>query len=1399
VVRARQEKRIAASLLSEEGGPELVGGPAGVTATTIIAAIGEYEEYESLDKSAEAAVTLARDLDGKGYRVEHGLLGGGTSAELLDKLATAIGEVERDGTLILFWTGHGVREADGHYLVCRRSPKSGLSVTNAIPTAEIGTIVAKSRAANILLVIDTCYSGQGALDAVASYSKIFASTPPSEGRVVSVIASAHPLEKAREAIFMRAVRDVLLDPKAQRRWSDSDERIDALKIQQSVKALLDSQGHDVRIVPADIGEPRDFIPNPRFGKAVPADDVETGRRLSLALETRDHFELASRGIETGQVGWYFTGRRHILSALVDWLKSAKGGIAIVTGPPGAGKSAVVGRLSTLSRRAYREAADAEGLLATADHATLPPLGSIDVAVHAKGKTLDDCARAIAAALELPLANTVSVDRAELVAAVAGRGRGATIVLDALDEAANNQADPIARNLLVPLAALDGVRVLVGTRRSLDGAVIPENEDQHARLRDALGKEALIFDLAEEPETLKDIAAYVRAQIEAVGHGSSPDVALAADRVAQASEGSFLYGRIVARTLKESGSLEVTGLPRTALEAFAADLSARFPDDRKRVNDLLGALAWGLGAGLSRKVWPQVATALSDGDEYDDDDVAWILDHVGWHIVEASTPTAGIRQATYRLLHQAFVDYYREGRDAEVSNLLILDATTAGIAGAGWLAADGYLRRHASAHAAAAGQIGRLIEDPGYLAVAEPKLLAVDLLGFQDRFRRQDPRGKVIAGIYQRCLRRLVDSDPLERMAVIHMTAQIEAPDLADSLRPPVTAPWLCLWARCDVTSPHQILHQYEARVTGVALGGIGDRPVVASSSGSRVDVSDARTGDILHQLTLPEGEVRSVAWGEKAGRPLVAIAVGAQVRFWDPVTGNMVAGELQFESPVEAVVFTSVDGIPAVAASSDDSVRFHSLESGDEVREPLRVEAPIVALSSAMIGGRAKLGWLTASHWALLDVDGQGPEAVPDRALYACACIGISESGGEAVIAFGSLMSIDFLARDGNYAQTTLVGHQEIVTALALGPVDGRSMVVSGSKDGTVRLWSADAAEDLSLTLGRQLISPNRGADMLVVGRMRDVPVIIGMSFGKLRVWNAETGVAIPPKRSVASAIRHWLSNIRKKTYGGDERGFAFTLSAGRIGDTDMIAVGYSQGIIQLHDVRSLDAVSRIKVPGATWTPALQIRNAGAREILQFHGDDHRRPTRFIDPFDGSSLDEWIFDRARRALPDLRYVMAIESLGGRPVLVVVGDDWSVGVCDLENGDFVGPMFSPDIISELLLTEHQGCPVGLAIRLGEAPVLWDLHEGKRLGAPLEDVQTSDLGIADLLLGQVEGRLIVVNWQKDGTFHIWNHRGGPPIRTIRADVEIFSRVALDGDRLFFSGWRGMMAIRLAPPPD
>jgi hypothetical protein len=282
---------------------------------------------------------------------------------------------------------------------------------------------------------------------------------------------------------------------------------------------------------------------------------------------------------------------------------------------------------------------------------------------------------------------------------------------------------------------------------------------------------------DEEDTRNDIADYVGLRLRSSDKHRNDDgnIGTVADRVAARADGVFLYARIVSRTLREQETLDGE-LPATALEAFEQDLDIRFKGEKRRVDDLLGALAWGEGKGLTRRVWPLIANVIVTRElAYDDDDVAWVLGHAGWHIIEVGEDG----QTVYRLAHQALVDHYHDNVDETEVQGRIVDALWKGVQGAGWLNCDKYLWRHLADHAAKANGLDDLIRDPGYLAIADPARLVFAL----PRVTGED--GRRFADIYERVVDRLIGQRPIDRMPLIQLTAQMEDPDLATILEPPI--------------------------------------------------------------------------------------------------------------------------------------------------------------------------------------------------------------------------------------------------------------------------------------------------------------------------------------------------------------------------------------------------------------------------------------------------------------------------------------------------------------------------------------------------------------------------------------------------------------------------------------
>src|SRR5262249_46084329 len=88
-----------------------------------------------------------------------------------------------------------------------------------------------------------------------------------------------------------------------------------------------------------------LIPNPRYREFAPDVDGESaGSPTPVSVADLDeHFWVKFRGIDSAdQLGFYFTGRAQVLREINSWLTDGMG-MLVITGRPGAGKSALLGR------------------------------------------------------------------------------------------------------------------------------------------------------------------------------------------------------------------------------------------------------------------------------------------------------------------------------------------------------------------------------------------------------------------------------------------------------------------------------------------------------------------------------------------------------------------------------------------------------------------------------------------------------------------------------------------------------------------------------------------------------------------------------------------------------------------------------------------------------------------------------------------------------------------------------------------------------------------------------------------------------------------------------------------------------------------------------------------------
>ena len=374
----------------------------------------------------------------------------------------------------------------------------------------------------------------------------------------------------------------------------------------------------------------------------------------------EHLLSASQGRSPEETGVFFTGRDLQLETIVAWLATPGPGVLVVTGPAGSGKSAIAGRIVSLSNPTQRQKLVEVGEVLGPD----PGENSVHAHVHARRLTVDR----VAALLDEQLRSNgvLSVpehprNRHELLGALLRIDRPISIVIDGLDEA-ESQVWAIANELLIPLGRL--AHVLVATRELT-------RDDQSLVGLVATQPAIDLGDTRWAAQTVANVRDYVQTRLGNISPTMDPRpvadyiVGLPAGR----DQGLFLLARVITTQLRADpvdttkAGWEVL-LAASVEQAFDRDLAqVDSPppvgiDPSSAAREVLAALARGYGSGLPDDVWAEIATALSpSGTVYTTADVYWVLTVAGRYVLIAS----GGGRAVYRLSHQLLADHLHPPR------------------------------------------------------------------------------------------------------------------------------------------------------------------------------------------------------------------------------------------------------------------------------------------------------------------------------------------------------------------------------------------------------------------------------------------------------------------------------------------------------------------------------------------------------------------------------------------------------------------------------------------------------------------------------------------------------------------------------------------------------------------
>ncbi|WP_165960959.1 caspase family protein [Actinocrispum wychmicini] len=1345
-----------------------------------------------LTRPSVDAERLASLLAPAGYDQELAGMGNYWTA---DQVRSSVSEWSKHVSLgpsdvvVFYFAGHGlVADRDRHYLMCWNSDADDPAAT-ALATEDLVRILTRTGLRNLLMVLDTCYGGTAAADgaqvALRTIARQFTST---DSAGVWLLSSARAKDEAIDGVFMDALVPALRE--VSQRTGQRQRHLDLVHVVDAVNRRFHGAGLRQRaeLAAGMVTGLAPFLDNDGYRHNLPAGDTDLElQRLLGKRDLHDHFGPRSRGVEfDSEPGLYFHGRERLLEALVGWLTTEHADIKgrVVTGSPGCGKSAVLGRIVAMSDPSYRRKLLQEPGAAGAE---VPPR-LVDVGVHARHKLLPDIVQQIASGLG------VEVDGpGQLLREVSVRGRQCgpiVIVVDALDEAgsgtaadAGGKGEPrrIARELLRPLSEVPGVRLLIGTRPELVSSlgvsmhVLNLDDPKYLGRDDIPGYVTNVLLARNEPE----LPTPYRDRVELAHH--------VGQAVADRAAGVFLVARMTARGLRSMDKpIDVTEpgwqnrLPSEIGEAFE-DYLSWFGADESRVRALLTPLAFAEGQGLPRgALWTGISTALGNR-PFDEDDIDWLLEKAAAYIAEV----VDHGRSVYRLYHQALAehlrDHYRGGPRAAQDR--IVDAVLATVppdsdGRLDWFVAHRYVHTHVATHAAAAGRLDELVDEPGFLLVAEQ----LGLLRAFPRVRSQ--RARQARNAYEQVAHQLTASTPLgERAAYLQLSARrCAATELAEQVdRLGITMPWRARWAWWSPTGVHRQLVGHEKPIRSLATGDMDGRPIVLSGG----EDGTVRIWDLITQRPIGEPlrpgsrSITALAVGEM-GEFTVAVVGGSdgRLRMWDLSSGRPLGENLDgHTNEITSIVLGDwEDKTLAVTASRDGTARVWDLAAATQFGEPFSEHhRPVNAVAWADVGGRRLV--LTGGD---------------DHRVRMWDVVS-SEPVGES-----------------------LIGHTEPVTAVALAHVGDRTLVVTGSDDGKVGLWDLNTRRQV----GEPLAAHQYGVTSLRIGELGCVPIAVTCGRDFARVWNLgnrqQIGQPLTGHDGYVNAValgsidhrpiaitggmdrtaRIWDLTADQPLTGhtGDvvsaavarvnDRCLAITgsedttavlwdldaggtqdgqplsghraavcaVALGEVGRRSIAVTGDQDAVVLVWDLATRQRIGEPLVGHTGPIGAVQLCEVDGSPVLTTGSKDGT--VRLWDPVTGRLLGSPLVGHNG----DVN-LLAVSSMDNRNLVLAAAQGGHATVWELRSRQRLPiEQPDPDQWTAMAVRSVDGRAAALFAGTDNTLLLWDLVAGRAMGAPM--VGHTD-PITSAVVGERDGRAVAITGSQDGVVIAWDLRAGKPL--------------------------------------
>ncbi|MFJ5026815.1 hypothetical protein ACIQB5_01730 [Streptomyces sp. NPDC088560] len=1197
------------------------------------------------------------------------------------------------GDTFLYWLGHGESDGQSARLAHARSPRP-LTVGGMTPEAFVQYLTSRQihKLADgtwAIVVIDACRSARF-VQLMGAAALVDATGGP---RNVLMVATSEQgianLGRFRKALATALTVNFPAEETISL-WALAAELNRNLPGCPVIPHLIESTAALQRKVP------------PLAGAITAPLDVLADIDAVLAGFTDDerrHFIPKASGAEFGEQAWYFEGRSTERDQLLSWLDSAHGGLAIVTGASGSGKSALLGHVLVHTRPQLSSLLEHARQLDPLPSGTPCPHDPFDAVLHLTGATPQDVVSRIAQAAGLPRppadpALTIQTDW--LHTQMKQRSKPFTLLADGLDE--GHLPEVTAQRILRRLAQLPQVRVMVGTRRStMEDPDFPCIDG--GGLLDALGQADLLIDLPRDGDA---VARYVlRRLTDALSARPNPSPPDRIQQIASAigdRDREFLYARLAVHEILQNPTL-LTGNDEYELSALLdsdhRQLFARAVDrlaSGAQVNrPLLEAIALAQGHGLPLRdgIWASVATAIADGLDVTDEHIDTLTRTAAPYLM-LDTESG---QSVYRLAHRTFAEHFRAQSPPDARHHLISTRLTTDVdSRLPDHELNPYIFQYLPAHAALGGTGAweDLARHPRVLDRLDPTAITTNVMLHTFGRSTLPP---AIAGVLgaQHVLAGAAPSDRrgIRELASVRYTDHTSGVPAQPDMHDPLPA-WTVKWARLPRHAVHLALTGHNGGVGAVTAftGGDGRARLVSGGGDGMVRVWDADSGTQLAAWPGRAEWVGAVAAYTLEGAD-VLLATGGDfgdgaVRIWDlPDGGELAVWPGRAGSVGTIVAFRDgEDRVRLVSGGGDGVLRIWEPERGEQLAE---------------LTGHAGAVWVIAAF----TVEGEGIRLVSGSG-DGTARIWDADSGSELAVLTGHAGWV--------WAVTTFAGEDDSV------------LVATGGDDGLVRIWDAGTGVELAAWTCHD---GGVWAVEAFTGHDGDVRLATGGNDGVVRIWNPRTGAELG-------------------TLAGHSRPLGSVAAFVGTGDRIRLATGGTDGTVRIWDADGgIEHVAPDDEIGGVWAVALFSGMDGHARLATGGADGF---VRIWDADTGTELSAWLGHETGIHAMDT----FITSDGVR--VVTGGDGGDVRIWDPEGNEHLTLSGHTGAIGSVTMLTGVDGGIRLVTSGADGKVqIWDASGGSHLAA----WGSYGRGVASVAaLADTNGRVRLAVGGADGVARIWD---------------------------------------------